>query len=67
MGVADLGVVADDAHNVGLMALVVDGVAHGLAVDGQAFIVPAPGLRRGRLWSRSTLAEPGRAGPGRPG
>jgi len=32
-------VVADDAHDVGLMALVVDGVAHGLAVDGQAFIL----------------------------
>ena len=30
--------VADDAHDVGLTALLVDGVAHGLAVDGQAFI-----------------------------
>ncbi len=44
MGVTDLGVVADDAHDVGLMAALVDGVAHGLAIDGQAFVFPAVGF-----------------------
>lgn len=43
MGVADLGLVADDTHDVGLMAVLVDGVAHRLAVDGQAVVFPAIG------------------------
>jgi len=29
---------ADSAHEVGLMALIVDGVAHGFAIDGQALV-----------------------------
>ena len=29
----------DDAQNVGLMALIVDGVTHGFAVNGQAFVL----------------------------
>ena len=32
---------AEDTHDVGLMAVPVDGVAHRFAVDGQAVIVPA--------------------------
>ena len=35
---------ADCAHNVSLMALIVDGVAHGFSVNGQAFVLPAIGL-----------------------
>jgi len=31
--------VTDDAHDMGLMAGVIDGVAHGLAVQGEAFVV----------------------------
>ncbi len=29
---------ADDVHNMDLAAFFIDGVAHGLAIDGQAFI-----------------------------
>ena len=38
----------DGAHDVGLMTLLIEGIAHGLAVDGETFIlcaihfVPAP-------------------------
>jgi len=30
---------SDNAHDVGLIALIVDGVAHGFAIDGQALVV----------------------------
>jgi hypothetical protein len=30
----------DDAHHMGLMAFLIEGVAQGLAVDGQTFILP---------------------------
>lgn len=29
---------ADNAHDMGLMALIIDGVAHGFAIDGQALV-----------------------------
>jgi hypothetical protein len=35
---------ADDAENMGLMSLIIDGVAHGLAVDGQTFVLLSIGL-----------------------
>ena len=38
MGVAAIGAMADDAHDMGLIALLVDGVAHRLAVDGKALV-----------------------------
>jgi len=34
----------DDAENMGLMPLLIDGVAHGFAVDGQAFVFWSVGL-----------------------
>ena len=33
-----LALVADDAHDVNLSAIVVNGITHGFAVDGQAFV-----------------------------
>ena len=47
-GVAVQALVTDGAHDVGLMTLLIEGIAHGLAVDGETFIlcaihfVPAP-------------------------
>ena len=38
MGVAAVGLVADGAEDVGLATLLIDGVAHRLAVDGQALV-----------------------------
>ena len=38
MGVAGFGFMAHHTHDVGLISLVIEGVAHGLAVDGQAFV-----------------------------
>ena len=29
----------DDAENMSLMALIIDGVAHGFAVDGKSFVL----------------------------
>jgi len=29
----------DDAENMGLMPLIIDGVAHGFAVDGKTFVL----------------------------
>jgi len=34
----------DDAENMGLMPLFIDGVAHGFAVDGQTFVFWGVGL-----------------------
>ena len=39
MGVAGLGLVSDDAEDVGLALLGVDGIAQGFAIDGQALVV----------------------------
>ena len=39
MGVAVFTLMPDDAENMSLMALIIDGVAHGLAVDGKSFIL----------------------------
>jgi hypothetical protein len=36
LGVADPGLVTDDAEDVGWAARVVDGIAQGLAVNGEA-------------------------------
>ena len=35
---------ADGAHDVNLMAVIVDGVAHGFSINGQAFVVLTIGL-----------------------
>jgi hypothetical protein len=40
LGVAGFRLVSDDAHDVGL-TMITDGIAHGLAVYGEAFIVGA--------------------------
>ena len=34
----------DHAHDRGLISLIIEGVAHGLAVDGQAFVLPTKSL-----------------------
>jgi len=39
LGVADLGLMTDCAHNVDLIALIVDSVFHGFSVNGEALIV----------------------------
>lgn len=39
MGVTVFALVANGAHDKGLPALLIDGVAHGLAVDSQAVIL----------------------------
>ena len=39
MGVATLGLMADDAENGGLGAIGVEGVTHRLAIEGQAFVL----------------------------
>ena len=44
MGVAALGLMADDAEDMRLVAISVKGVTQGLAVEGQAFVVG--GVRR---------------------
>src|SRR2546430_15828586 len=38
LSVASFGLMTDDAHNMSLLALLIQGVAHGLAVDGQTLI-----------------------------
>jgi len=35
---------AEDAENMGLMPLIIDGVAHGLAVDGKTFVLLSVGF-----------------------
>jgi len=35
---------AHHAHDVGLISLIIEGIAHGLAVDGQAFVCSAVGV-----------------------
>ena len=42
--VAVMGCMTDNAHDVGLTPLCVDGVAHDFAVDGQALVASAMGL-----------------------
>ena len=39
MGVTGLALMTDCAHDVSLIALIVDGVAHGFPVNGQRFVV----------------------------
>ena len=39
MGVASLRLMADDTHDVGLIPVVIQGVAHGFAVNSQAFVL----------------------------
>jgi putative transposase len=54
LGVTGLALMADHAHDVGLTTLSVDGVAHRLAVDGEAVIgLPigrVPALQRPAKW-----------------
>jgi len=44
LGVADLGLVTDDAHHMRLVTLRVEGIAHRFAVQGQTFVFPGVGL-----------------------
>ncbi len=44
MGVAELGLVSEHAHDVGALAVLVEGVAHGYAVDGEAAVAQGVGL-----------------------
>ncbi len=44
MGVAVLTLMADDAKNMGLMSLIIDGVAHGFAVNGKTFVLLSVGF-----------------------
>jgi hypothetical protein len=39
LGVAGFALMTDDAHDMGLMTVIIDGVAHCLAVYGKAFVV----------------------------
>jgi len=38
LGVTDLALMADGTHDMGLVALFIDGITHCLAVDRQAFV-----------------------------
>ena len=57
LGVAGLRVVADDAHDMGLMTFIIDRVAHGLAVYGEALVFLSidvvPALRALSSWTGS--------------
>lgn len=44
MGIADLALMTDCAHDVRLIAVIIDGVAHGLSINGQSFVLLAIGL-----------------------
>ena len=54
LGVADPSVMTDDAQDRGLTAVLGDGVAHRLAVDGQGFVAGGieciPGLQGAIQW-----------------
>jgi len=39
LGVAGLALMSDDTHDMGLMPLRIDGVAHGLTVYGETFVL----------------------------
>jgi len=44
LGVAGLALMTDCAHDVSLMALIVDGVAHRFSINGQTFVLLTIGL-----------------------
>ena len=44
MGVAAFALMTDCAHDVSLIALIVDGVAHGFSIHGQRFVLLSIGL-----------------------
>jgi len=44
LGVAVLGLMANDAHDVGLVSLLINGIAHGFAVNREALIFSAIGF-----------------------
>ena len=44
LGVADLGLMTDDAHHMSLIALIINGVAHRLAVYGETLIFSSVNL-----------------------
>ena len=44
MGVAGLALMTDCAHDVGLMALIVDGVAHRFSINGETLVLLTIGL-----------------------
>jgi hypothetical protein len=70
LGVAGLCLVSDDTEDVGLPLLVVDGIAQGLAIEGQALVggghLRAPllqrGIERSRIDAREHIANPRAAG-----
>jgi hypothetical protein len=39
LGVAVLGLMTHHAHDVGLMTLLIDGVAHGFAIQGERVVI----------------------------
>ena len=43
-GCSRQGLVTDDTHHMGWTAFFIAGVAHGLAVDGEAFVLPGVGF-----------------------
>jgi hypothetical protein len=44
LGVAGFALMTDCAHDVSLIALIVDGVAHGFSINGQRFVLLTIGL-----------------------
>jgi hypothetical protein len=44
LGVTGFGLMADGAHDMGLIALIVNGIAHGLTVDGQTLVLLTVGF-----------------------
>ena len=44
LGVASFALMTDYAHDVSLIALIVDGVAHGFSINGQRFVLLSTGL-----------------------
>jgi Na+-transporting NADH:ubiquinone oxidoreductase subunit NqrD len=44
LGVAGFTLVTDHAEHMGLVPLIIDGVAHGLAVDGKTFVFLSVGF-----------------------
>jgi len=61
---------ADDAHDMSLMTLIIDGVAHGLAVYGETLVLPSinfvpasqGAVQMGGFDSDKNIADDGLAG-----
>ena len=55
MGVAAIGLMADGAHDVDLIALIIEGITHRLAIDSQSLVIPV------RIGYHSNVARLGRS------